>query len=89
MPGDFDCSKCIGLTNLNGSPEEVRGNFICSNCTMLRNMEGIGKVGGKVICKNMKSLVSLYGITDVHKIEGDDYNDFFDSIKDNEKVFKH
>lgn len=89
VPGDFDCSKCIGLTNLNGSPEEVRGNFICSNCTMLRNMEGIGKVGGKVICKNMKSLVSLYGITDVHKIEGDDYNDFFDSIKDNEKVFKH
>lgn len=89
VPGDFDCSKCIGLTNLNGSPEEVRGNFICSNCTMLRNMTGIGKVGGKVICKNMESLVSLYGITDVHKIEGDDYNDFFDSIKDNEKVFKH
>ena len=61
--GYFNCSHCIRLESLDGTPKIVGGYFDCSGCKSLESLDGAPeKVGGDFECHNCISLTSLEGV---------------------------
>ena len=60
--GNFYCSNCPELKNLEGAPEYVEGSFYCDNCENLKSLKGSPEyVGGSFYCHNCENLKSLEG----------------------------
>ena len=68
--GIFDCSNCVALTDLVGSPRRVK-NFYCKNCKSLTSLEGIpDHIEDTFDCTDCENLKSYKGIPhDVPNIE--------------------
>ena len=60
--GDFDCSCCSNIKNLEGAPKKVGGRFWCNACDGLETLKGAPKeVIGMFSCSQCNKLTSLKG----------------------------
>ena len=58
----FDCTNCLNLKSLKGSPKDVGMAFLCTDCIKLTSLEGAPKkVGENFYCNNCLRLTSLEG----------------------------
>jgi hypothetical protein len=62
--GDFDCSNCVNLTSLEGSPSSVTGNFKCWRCNFPTLKGASKKVTGEFYINECDKLTSLEGAPD-------------------------
>ena len=61
----FDCTNCLKLKSLKGSPKEVGMDFLCTDCIKLTSLEGAPKkVGGNFYCNNCLRLTSIWGCSE-------------------------
>ena len=69
--GDFNCSNCDNLKDLNGAPKDVHSNFRCNHCKSLTSLEGAPKeVGGLFICRSCGKQFTEKDIKKVSSVGG-------------------
>ena len=70
--GYFNCSHCIRLESLDGTPKIVGGYFDCSGCKSLESLDGAPeKVGGNFYCSVCKIQFTEDDVKKVSNVRGE------------------